>query len=1074
MSSDHRASPHPSRVPATPTPNGHSGASSSTQRVRASEPLVSQSSNGGTQGGLNLAYLQDLLLKLASCSSIGEVLRLLPVPVQPVSRDILDGVYQASLKLGGAEALLVLWKDHLRSGRFDEIVQLNSLKAPSVQVCKEALGPDDGGLSALNLDGALRVAKESALKAMITIKELEVANLQSFVQPANIQSRLVPAWSAVVAQNAATITTEHSVVLGNEDVQRKVCQVAASIGESSSQRARLAKEKRVEMRKEADVDMTDGSVGKRKKEFCDLQKTTQQNAETTGTEEDDEEDGRLTKRRKQQTQGPQRAKAAREALSLFPSGLVRVDPRFFKVSPLARKMYVWTQLTENDLETLMSWRPGVHKEKGIILPREVEYSLSLNLKFLYPQRQRDCVVWNWFDALVRKSKLAWIFRNRRQDVLEGLPAVPFVRNPTWQPVIKSHWFNQGVESGRRLLQLQLARPIPELSTGRSDVFRRVVLSPQALADWLTKADLLCFISDKNLGIVVTTRNWYLEQVKKFIELPVFESFIGDFPTFHHLVERQLSELFADVTDETKFWISPKVQKFLDQAEHRKAIPQFHGIPKIHKNPWKIRPIVPMHSYVTSTLSIVLHNLLLPIQRSFSWICESSRELCEEVRTFNQRGLSVRLHTGDVSAMYTSIPWVHFKVALRSVVERYPPYQFNRALSQWILRAAEILWENTVFQLANRLFHQTDGVPMGIHCGPVFANLYLAFYERHYLERFDGLYRRYIDDIFVLHQSDDVVSQLIVAPGMDISWEHSGIGLSFLDVWFHTHIGSPEICYRPYEKVGNHHQYLPWDSSHPTSVKKGLVKGELTRASSISYRQPYFQTWKATFLSRLISRGWPRRAVRNWGRQVQWKPRHAEYGTARAKRGDFIIAISQYNPAWEKVSSSDIWTTMLRTWRRCAPADKSLPFPQHVMVSKKRTKSLWDTVRSVNRSLLHTEYEETYLEDVQSDLSTMDLDELPFEVPRPFQGSLPSEYYPEDEGEGTGRVYRQPVLTDMGRAWKALVMVGPEEEFRTFFVSAEWDWVQNPNPNPNQKMMAGANPNPESARRQTIGSQSLQI
>lgn len=666
------------------------------------------------------------------------------------------------------------------------------------------------------------------------------------------------------------------------------------------------------------------------------------------------------------------------------TGLVRVDPRFFKVSALARKMYLWSQLTENDLETLISWHPGVHKGHGVILPREVEYSLSLNLKFLYPQPTRDHIVWQWFDAMVRKSKLTYIFRNKPNDQVEGLPAVPFVRNPRWEPVVKAYWFRQGVDAGRRSLQRQLQRPMPTASTGRSNVFRRIVLSPRALADWLTRAGLLCFISDKNLGIVVTTQNWYWEQVQRFIELPIFESFIGDFDSFRRDVVRQVSQHSHD-TEDIDFWISAKVQKFLDLCHDRRDIPQFHGIPKIHKNPWKIRPIVPMHSYVTSTLSIVVHNLLLPIQRSFSWICESSRELCEEVRTFNKRRVPVRIHTGDVSAMYTSIPWADFRTALASVVHWFPAYRGNTALETWILKAAEILWKNTVFQLANRLFIQRDGVPMGIHCGPVFANLYMAFHEKHFLQGFDGLYRRYIDDIFVLHPSDDVLDHLVRAPGMDITWAHSGVGLAFLDVWFHTHLGSPEVCFRPYEKVGNHHQYLPWASSHPLSVKKGLIKGELTRAAGISHRQPYFQAWKATFLSRLISRGWPRRAVRKWGRQVRWTPRHAEFGTTRAKKGDFIIAVSKYNPAWEKVSSSDIWTTMRDTWRRCAPANKSLPFPQHVMVSRKRTKSLWDTVRSVNRSLLRTEYEETTLEDVQSDLSSMDLDELPFEVPVPFRG-----------------------------------------------------------------------------------------
>lgn len=219
---------------------------------------------------LSSAYLQEFQLKLAGCQTVGEVLKLLPVPVQPISRDVLDGVYQASQKLGGAQALLLFWKDRLRSGVFDGVAQLNSIKAPIVQVCKEAIGPDDGGLSAMNLDPTIHKAKESALTAMVAIKEQEVANLQSFVQPQNIRARLQPAWGSVVEQQAATITAEHQALLGNEDVLRKVCQVTASIGESSSQRARIAKDKRAADRREADVDMTDVQTGSSKKQLASL------------------------------------------------------------------------------------------------------------------------------------------------------------------------------------------------------------------------------------------------------------------------------------------------------------------------------------------------------------------------------------------------------------------------------------------------------------------------------------------------------------------------------------------------------------------------------------------------------------------------------------------------------------------------------------------------------------------------------------------------------------------------------------------------------------------------------------
>jgi len=32
----------------------------------------------------------------------------------------------------------------------------------------------------------------------------------------------------------------------------------------------------------------------------------------------------------------------------------------------------------------MSWKPGVHKLDGVKLPLDIEYTLSVNLKYLFP------------------------------------------------------------------------------------------------------------------------------------------------------------------------------------------------------------------------------------------------------------------------------------------------------------------------------------------------------------------------------------------------------------------------------------------------------------------------------------------------------------------------------------------------------------------------------------------------------------------------------------------------------------------------------------------------------------------
>lgn len=232
----------------------------------------SQSSNGEVQQHLVDQYLGGTIIKLTECNTIGELLRTIPVPAQAVSRDILDGVYQASMKLGGARALLALWKDHLRLQSFDKVSHLNSIRPPTVQVCKEALLGSDSRLSSMNFDEVLKVWKKSALTQSIAIKELEVANLQDYVQARNIGTRLGSAWAGVLRSDAGIVTREHAAFLAHDTTILKVAQVAASIGETSSQRVQLSKQKRVVEKKDSDIDMTDASSDQGKKQLMALVK----------------------------------------------------------------------------------------------------------------------------------------------------------------------------------------------------------------------------------------------------------------------------------------------------------------------------------------------------------------------------------------------------------------------------------------------------------------------------------------------------------------------------------------------------------------------------------------------------------------------------------------------------------------------------------------------------------------------------------------------------------------------------------------------------------------------------------
>lgn len=652
------------------------------------------------------------------------------------------------------------------------------------------------------------------------------------------------------------------------------------------------------------------------------------------------------------------------------------------------------------MSTLMSWKPGVHKLQGVSLPKTVEYTLSLNLKYIFPIRRNSEVAWAWFEELTRKvGWLTHFWLNpgsgrdqedqwRNDPSMVWLANLPFVKSNRPAPPRADNWYIEGLRAGREFLSRSLANghSVPQLE-GTKDVLRELTLSPKELRKYLIEGNLLSFISDKNLGIVVTTREWYEDEVINFLNTnidndesqPLFLRLVGTFEAYRLNVCSKLNCLRRVGGDEDNpildFLSDKKTCQFWDQCWTKRDVPKFHGIPKIHKNPWKLRPIVPMHSYVTSPLAIILHHMLLPIQRKFSWICESSRTLASEVADYNKHiSTPTRLHTGDVTAMYTSIKWEHFGPALARLLRDHSNY--DQVHNSWILKAAEFLWKHTVFQGCDILLEQQDGIPMGLHCAPVFANLYMAESERRWLSKMpdDFFYRRYIDDCFSIYPLDEMVHSLS-CPGLTIQWADSELGLSFLDVYFHTHRGSFEICFRPYEKVLNNHQYLPWASDHPLSVKKGMIKGELSRIRAISYRLSYFLTWKETFLSRLRLRGWPRRALASWARQVQWRNYFPSAGLdARKVSGSRLIAVSKYNPVWEEISSTDLWQVMRNEWDRLNPRPK--PYPPNLLIAKKRTPSLWDCVRSVNRNLLHQELEEITYEDLPDDLSNLDF-EMPY-------------------------------------------------------------------------------------------------
>ena len=174
------------------------------------------------------------------------------------------------------------------------------------------------------------------------------------------------------------------------------------------------------------------------------------------------------------------------------------------------------------------------------------------------------------------------------------------------------------------------------------------------------------------------------------------------------------------------------------------MPKFHGLPKVHKQPWALRPIVPCHSYPLANASKVLSMILKLRVRESPWILESTQDLARELETLKLPShKKYWLATGDVTAMYPNIPRQRAHQILGEIMKEVDPE--DPSLSDLVTKLASWSDNFLVFKHNNAYFHQREGLAMGIPAAPDVANLYMSSFENKFAgNREFLLYKRYID------------------------------------------------------------------------------------------------------------------------------------------------------------------------------------------------------------------------------------------------------------------------------------------------------------------------------------------
>ena len=119
---------------------------------------------------------------------------------------------------------------------------------------------------------------------------------------------------------------------------------------------------------------------------------------------------------------------------------------------------------------------------------------------------------------------------------------------------------------------------------------------------------------------------------------------------------------------------------------------------------------------------------------------------------------------DIESLFTNVP---FKETTDIVTNGLVDSNLNtfgldkKQLNKLLILATS----ESVFTFNDNLYAQVDGVSMGSCLGPAYANAFLCFHEKHWLDEcpiaYKPLYyRRYIDDTFLIFRAKDHVQQFL--------------------------------------------------------------------------------------------------------------------------------------------------------------------------------------------------------------------------------------------------------------------------------------------------------------------------
>ena len=396
----------------------------------------------------------------------------------------------------------------------------------------------------------------------------------------------------------------------------------------------------------------------------------------------------------------------------------------------------------------------------------------------------------------------------------------------------------------------------------------------ALKKLKNNPNLVIMPADKNLGLVLLDRDWYLKEGdRQLADVNVYKQV--DTVPFEELHSR-----LEHICYKYKNFISrDEIKYILHKPMNNYRVCALYFLPKLHKTPVVGRPICSYNGFIFEHTSIWLHHKLYPILQSQKQHLRDSLSLIRDIETL-QLPPDTWLFTFDVESLYPSIPTAEGLDALRNMIKDH----FSSGEVHLIMNLAALTLQQHFLEFDGRFWQQIKGTAMGSNFAVVYACLFLCFLENMQETKQELQYfKRYIDDALGFwhgNRHDLTVFLDSYAQGLK---EHikitrcvSQTEVIFLDVHIFKDTDfqkTHKLSTRCHQKELNRYQYLPYCSAHPKHQKEAFVTGELKRYVARESSIKSFKRIRLLFFQRLRARGYPTRFLRFCFSKVKYSMRN---------------------------------------------------------------------------------------------------------------------------------------------------------------------------------------------------------